>query len=98
MFYLSRIGSIKPRDTIFVPITIFTRAREFYGSSRKHLKSHNHALHDIRIFIGVPLNFPSRVGLLNTIFLLCLTHHKPGIKPGGWIEVYDYSTILCQQP
>ena len=78
------------RDIIFVPISVSTRAREFIGASRKILKSRNHALHDIRIFIDTPLNFPARVELSNTIFkLLCPTHHTPRIEPGGWIEVCD---------
>ena len=63
----SKIGSIKARDMIFVPNSISTRAREFNGTSRKILKSCNHALHDIRIFIDAPLNFPTRVELLNNI-------------------------------
>ena len=70
---------------IFVPKSISTRAREFIGVS--------HALHDIRIFIDAPLNFPARVELLNNFLkLLRPTHHTPGIKPGGRIEVCDYST------
>ena len=63
----SKIGSIKARDMIFVPKSISTRAREFNGASKKILKSRNHALHDIRIFIDAPLNFPARAELLNTI-------------------------------
>ena len=44
-------------------------------------------------FIDAPLNFSARVELLNTIYkLLRLTHHTPGIEPGGRIEVIDYST------
>ena len=77
---------------IFVHNSISTRAREFNVEYRKILKSRNHALHDIRIFKDAPLNFPARVELLNTIFLLRLTHHIPGIKPDDRIEVYDYST------
>ena len=64
----SKIESIKARNMIFVPISISTRIREFNGTSRKILKSLNHALHDIRIFIDATLNFPARVELYNTIF------------------------------
>ena len=64
----SKIGSMKARDMIFVPKSILTRAREFNGTSRKILKSYNHALHDIRIFIDAPLKFPVRVELLNNSF------------------------------
>ena len=59
-------------------------------ASRNFLKSHNHALHDIRIFIDTPLNFPARVELLNTFFLLRLTQPTPGIEPGGWIDICDH--------
>ena len=37
------------------------------------------------------LNFPARLELLNTIFVLRLTRHTPGIELGGRIEVCDYS-------
>ena len=52
---------------IFETKSISTRAREFIGTSRKILRSRNHALHDIRIFIDAPLNFSSGVEVLNTI-------------------------------
>ena len=42
-------------------------------------------------FIDAPLNFPARLELLNTIFVLRLTHHTPGIELGGRIEMCDYS-------
>ena len=66
----SKIGFMKARDMIFVSISISTRAREFNGASKNILKSRNHALHDIRIFIDAPLNFPAPVELLNTIFFI----------------------------
>ena len=59
---------MKARYMIFVSKSISTRAREFIGKSGKILKSLNHALHDIRIFIDATLNFPARVELYNTIF------------------------------
>ena len=52
----SKIGSIKAGDKIFVPKSISTRARKFNIASRQILKSRNHALHNIRIFIDAPLN------------------------------------------
>ena len=66
----SIIGSIKVRDMIYVLKSNSTRAREFNGASKNILKSRNHALHDIRIFIDAPLNFPAPVDLLNTIFFI----------------------------
>ena len=46
------------------------------------------------IFTDAPLNFLARVELMNTIFFIAnlrLTHHTPGIEPGGRIEVCDYN-------
>ena len=61
--------------------------------SRKILKSCNHALHNIKIFIDTALIFPGRIELLNTIFkLLRPTHHTSGIEPGARIEV---ATKMC---
>ena len=44
------------------------------------------------LFIDAPLNFPARLELLNTIFVLRLTHHAPRIELGRRIEVCDYIT------
>ena len=50
-------------------------------------------MRDIKIFIDAPLNFPALVEFVNINFkLLRLIHHTLGIKPGGQIEVWDYST------
>ena len=48
---ITKIGSIKARDMILVPKSICARAREFNSTSRKILKSCNHALHDNKFFL-----------------------------------------------
>ena len=49
----------------------FLRGEGSRGASKKILKSRNHALRDIIIFIDAPLNFPAPVERLNTIFFYC---------------------------
>ena len=62
--------------------------RETVGSRQSKTK---YSLH--RLFIDAPLNLPAQVGNFghSFIFLLCITHPTPGIKPGSRIEMCDYS-------
>ena len=72
----SKFGSIKARDSIFV---LKSRVREFIYASRKLLKSRNHALHDVMIFIDAPLNFPARVDSLLGTKIMSLAFIDPSL-------------------
>jgi len=85
----SKIGSLKARDMIFVTKSVSTRVREFNGASRKILKSRNHALHDIRIFIDSPLNFSARV-------IILIIHQV--LNPVVGLRYAIIVRVLCQQP
>ena len=85
----AKIGSVKARDMILVPTTIFIRAREFNGASRKSLKSRIAGFKD---FYRYTIKFPgSSRNLWTAFFLLRLTPPTPGIKLGCRIEVCSYS-------
>ena len=81
---------------IFVPISISTRARDFNGASRNILKSSNHALHDVRIFIDATLNFSAPVELLNTNFFTAPMHQELNLVVG--LRCAIIVRVLYQQP